>query len=130
MMIPTLPLLTTSPLCSFTKESAYLMDLIQLLNMIDKPYRVFYLVTELGWIDVDLRSSPGWQAAFLGKYCTAHRPSSTVKSKSTSPGSRPNETPCTHLLRTPWLRTPPPPAQCSLASRGRTLWDRHRPPPS
>ena len=60
MTIPTLPLLTTSPLCSLTKESAYLMDLIHLLNMIDIPYRVFYLVTELGsvgWIDVDLRSS-------------------------------------------------------------------------
>ena len=59
MTIPTLPLLTTSPLCSLTKESAYLMDLIQLLNMIDKPYRVFYLVTELGWIDVH-RAAVTW----------------------------------------------------------------------
>ena len=68
------------------------MDLIQLLNMSDIPYRVFYLVTELGWIDVDLRSSPGWQAAFLGKYCTAHRLSSTVKSKSTSPPAQTGST--------------------------------------
>ena len=69
MTIPTLPLLTTSPLCSLTKESAYLMDLIHLLNMIDIPYRGFYLVTEPGWIDNIFKEFPGWQAATVGKYC-------------------------------------------------------------
>ena len=37
--------------------------------MIDIPYRGFYLVTELGWIDDIFKEFPGWQAASVGKYC-------------------------------------------------------------
>ena len=47
-------------------------------------YRVTHLVVNLGWIDLDLGSSPGWWAATVATYC----PSRVVehpKSKSTKP---------------------------------------------
>ena len=50
-------------------------------------YRASHVLQDLGWIDLDLGSSPGWWAATVATYC----PSRVVehpKSKSTKPSPR------------------------------------------
>ena len=47
-------------------------------------YRASHVLIDLGWVDLDLGSSPGWWAATVATYC----PSRVVehsKSKSTQP---------------------------------------------
>ena len=47
-------------------------------------YREFYLLANLGWVDLDLESSPGWWAATVASYCPS-RMVEHPKSKSTQP---------------------------------------------
>ena len=47
-------------------------------------YRVGLVVWQLGWVDLDLRSSPGWWAATVATYCPS-RMVEHPKSKSTQP---------------------------------------------
>jgi len=57
-------------------------------------YRASHVLGDLGWVDLDLGSSPGWWAATVATYC----PSRVVehsKSKSTKPSPRAHGTPCT-----------------------------------
>ena len=56
-------------------------------------YRASHVLGDLGWVDLDLGSSPGWWAANVATYC----PSRVVehsKSKSTKPSLRGHGTPC------------------------------------
>ena len=60
-------------------------------------YRASHVLVDLGWVDLDLGSSPGWWAATVATFC----PSRVVehpKSKSTKPSLRGHGTPCTHLF--------------------------------
>ena len=47
-------------------------------------YRVTLVVAYLGWVDLDLGSSPGWWAATVATYCPS-RMVEPPKSKSTQP---------------------------------------------
>ena len=47
-------------------------------------YRVSHVLVDLGWVDVDLGSSPGWWAATVATYCQS-RMVEHPKSKSTQP---------------------------------------------
>ena len=49
-------------------------------------YRVGHLLADLGWVDLDLGSSPGWWAATVAIYCPG-RMMEHSKSKSTQPRS-------------------------------------------
>ena len=49
-------------------------------------YWVSHLVADLGWVNLDLGSSPGWWAATVATYCPS-RMVEHPKSKSTQPGS-------------------------------------------
>ena len=49
-------------------------------------YRVSHLVADLGWVDLDLGSSPGRWAATVATYCPG-RVVEHPKSKSTQPRS-------------------------------------------
>ena len=49
-------------------------------------YRVAHHVSDLGWVDFDLGSSPGWWAAIVASYCPS-RVVEHTKSKSTPPRS-------------------------------------------
>ena len=42
-------------------------------------YRVGLMVWQLGWVDLDLGSSPGWWAAIVATYCPS-RPGELPKS--------------------------------------------------
>ena len=56
-------------------------------------YRASHVLVDLGWVDLDLGSSPGWWATTVATYC----PSRVVehpKSKSTKPSPRGHGTPC------------------------------------
>ena len=53
----------------------------------DKLYRVILVVSELGWVDLDLRCSQGWWAATVATYCPS-RMVEHLKSKSTKPDSQ------------------------------------------
>ena len=60
-------------------------------------YRASHVLVDLGWVDLDLGSSPGWWAATVATYC----PSRVVehpKSKSTKPSPRGHGTPCTDRI--------------------------------
>ena len=55
-------------------------------------YRASHVLVDMGWVDLNLGSSPGWWAATVATYC----PSRVVdhpKSKSTTPSLRGHETP-------------------------------------
>ena len=57
-------------------------------------YRASHVLVDLGWVDLDLRSSPGWWASTIA----TDSPSRVVehpKSKSTKPSLRGHGTPCT-----------------------------------
>ena len=49
-------------------------------------YRVSQKVSDLGWVDLDMGSSPGWWAAIVATYCPS-RVGEHAKSKSTQPRS-------------------------------------------
>ena len=51
-----------------------------------KLYRVDHHVSDLGWVDLDLGSSPGWWAAIVASYCPS-RVVEHIKSKSNQPRS-------------------------------------------
>ena len=55
----------------------------------------------LGWVDLDLGSSPGWWAATVVTYCPS-RMVEHPKSKSTQPSRRPPESPCTTMRQNTW----------------------------
>ena len=63
-----------------------------------KVYRASHVLVDLGWVYLDLGSSPGWWATTVASYC----PSRVVehpKSKSTKPSLQGHGTPCTvHVL--------------------------------
>ena len=48
----------------------------------------------LGWVDLDLGSSPGWWAAFVATYCQS-RMVEHPKSNSTQPSPKPDAPDCT-----------------------------------
>ena len=56
-------------------------------------YRVRHLPGYLGWVDLDLVSSPGWWAATAATYCPS-RMVEHSKSKSTQPTDKPPAPPC------------------------------------
>ena len=56
-------------------------------------YRVGLVVWQLGWVDLDLGSSPGWWAATVATYYSS-RMVEHPKSKSTKPSPRGHGTPC------------------------------------
>ena len=47
-------------------------------------YRASHVLVDLGWVDLDLGSSPGWWAATVATYCPS-REVEYSKSKSTQP---------------------------------------------
>ena len=47
-------------------------------------YREFHLLANLGWVDLDLESSPSWWAGTVASYCPS-RMVEHPKSKSTQP---------------------------------------------
>ena len=51
-----------------------------------RKYRVGHLLADLGWVDLDFGSSPGWWAATVATYCPG-RMMEHSKSKSTQPRS-------------------------------------------
>ena len=51
---------------------------------VTRTYRVTVVVEYLGWVDLDLGSSPGWWAASVASYCQS-RLVEHPKSKSTQP---------------------------------------------
>ena len=58
-------------------------------------YRASHVLEDLGWVDLDLGSSPGWWAATVATYCPS-REVEHPKSKSTKPSSRRHGTPCSY----------------------------------
>ena len=56
-------------------------------------YRVSHVHLDLGWVDLDLGSSPGWWAPTVATYCPC-RVVEHPKSKSTKPSPRAHGTPC------------------------------------
>ena len=58
----------------------------QIRNQTTIGYRVGHLLADLGWVDLDLVSSPGWWAATVAIYCPG-RMMEHSKSKSTQPRS-------------------------------------------
>ena len=54
------------------------------MNTRIKHYRVGLVVWQLGWVDLDLGSPPGWRAAIVATYCPS-RMVEHPKSKSTQP---------------------------------------------
>ena len=57
------------------------------------------MVWQLGWVDLDLWSSPGWWAAAVATYCT-NRVVEHPKSKTTKPSLRGHGTPCITKTKT------------------------------
>ena len=57
-------------------------------------YRVAHLLANLGWVDLNLGSSPGWWAATVATYCPS-RMVEHPKSKSTEPSPSGDGLPCT-----------------------------------
>ena len=60
-------------------------------------YRVGLVVWQLGWVDLDLGSSPCWWAATVATYCPS-RMVEHSKSKSTQPTDKPPAPPCMALM--------------------------------
>ena len=60
--------------------------ILQVSAEISITYRVAHLLGNLGWVDFDLGSSPGWWAATVASYCPS-RMVEHPKSKSTQPRS-------------------------------------------
>ena len=67
--------------------------------MVKLVYRVSHVLVDLGWVDLDLGSSPGWWAATVASYCQS-RVVEHPKSKSTKPSPRGHGTPCTEAAPT------------------------------
>ena len=59
-------------------------------------YRVSHVHLDLGWVDLDLGSSPGWCAPSVATYYPC-RVVEHPKSKSTKPSLRGHGTPCTDV---------------------------------
>ena len=82
----------------FSGSGKLLCGLSRNLNGIEpgnpSTYRKSQVVVQLGWVDSDLESSPGWRAATVATYCPG-RGVEHPKSKSPNPGGRPLGTPCT-----------------------------------
>ena len=57
-------------------------------------YRVAHLLANLGWVDLNLGSSPGWWAATVATYCPS-RMVEHPKSKSTETSPSGYGPPCT-----------------------------------
>ena len=60
-------------------------------------YRASHVLEDLGWVDLDLASSPGWWAGTVATYCLS-RMVEHPKSRSTKPSPRGHGTPCTCSL--------------------------------
>ena len=69
-------------------------------------YRASHVLEYLGWVDIDLGSSPGWWATNVATYCP-RRVVEHSKSNSTKPSLRGHGTPCTmwgvHSRWAAWL---------------------------
>ena len=59
-------------------------------------YRASHVLVDLGWVDLDLGSSPGWRAATLATCCPS-RMVEHPKSMSSKPSLREHGTPCRSL---------------------------------
>ena len=66
---------------------------LQLAKTRHTMYRVVQQVSDLGWVDLYLRSSFGWCAASVATYCQAGWWNSPNPSQP-NPGPRPAESPC------------------------------------
>ena len=59
------------------------LDLVDRLAIL-RTYRASHVLVDLGWVELDLGSSPGWWAATVATYCL-NRMVEHPKSKSTQP---------------------------------------------
>ena len=65
-------------------------------DVFEVQYRVSHQVSDLGWVDLCLRSSFGWWAASVATYCQAGWWNIPNPSQP-NPGLRPADSPCTLL---------------------------------
>ena len=59
-------------------------------------YRASHVLEDLGWVDLDLGSSPGWWAATVATYCLSWM-EEHPKSKSTKPSRSPDAPDCSNV---------------------------------
>ena len=74
------------PCCPKQKRGTFKKQVTKPLSRRPRLYRVSHHVSDLGWFDLDLGSSPGWWAAIVASYCPS-RVAEHPKTKSPQPRS-------------------------------------------